>query len=192
MDTQEALKTQVDGDGMDVGQKVMIGIVAVVIVAGGYFIFRPSLPEPEAVTPLAPALLVPVTDGDKTYTLEKLAWVFEDQNPDESGAPITRVRLKLEGFKRNEVPIDVGLYRLGTYRGSCTSSVDMPAGYVVSDTGAAAFARCWFAGGGRELAVFQEGNYIVAKVRTVGEEDAQPAPFVPILTVDITKIVQTI
>lgn len=192
MDTQEVLKTQAEIDGMDVGQKVMIGIVAIVIVAGGYFIFKPSAKTTEIASGVTLPVLAAVVDGDKTYTLEKLTWVFEDQAPDESGAPTTRVRLKFNGLKRNEVPIEVGLYRLGTYHGSCTSSEDMPDGYVALDATAVAFAQCRFAGGGRQLAVFQEGNYIVVKVRTVAEEDVRPAPLVPILTVDITKIVQPI
>lgn len=193
MDTNEVFKTQSEGDTMDVGQKVMIAVVAVVIIAGGYLIFKPSSEVQIAETTTeAPIVgLASIVDGDKTYTLDRLSWVFEEQSPDETGAPTTRVRLKFEGLKRNGVPIDVGLYRLGTYHGDCKSFEDMPSGYVLPEPTAVAFAQCWFAGGGRQLVVFQEGNTVVVKVRTVGEEDTEPAPLVPILSVDITKIVQS-
>jgi hypothetical protein len=192
MDTQEILKTQQDGDGMDIGQKVMIGVVALVILIGGYFVFKPAGDEP-AVVPgdqqLSPAV-APVVDGDKTYTLESLVWVFEPQGADENGAPNTRVRLQLKGFKRNDVPIDVALYRLGTYRGECQSSAPVAGEPVPPTPHALAMAQCWWDTGGRQLGVYQEGNALVVKVRSVTSDSAELAPAVPILTIDLTKVVQ--
>jgi hypothetical protein len=40
------------------------------------------------------------------------------------------------------------------------------------------------------LTVFQEGNNLVVKVRTVTESAEQLDPLTPILTIDVTKIVQ--
>lgn len=195
MDNQEVLKTQAENDGMDAGQKVMIGLVALVVLVGGYFVFKPNagVSEKQAdslATSLASTSAV--IDGAHTYTFDGLMWVFEPQPTDENGAPITRVRLKIEGFTRNGVPIDVALYRLGTYRGDCRSYEDMPEGYALPIPGSLAFTQCWFAGGGRQLAVFQEGGALVVKVRTVSEEEAQPEPLTTILTIDLTKIVQSV
>ncbi len=196
MDTQEVLKAQTDAGAMDIGQKVMIGVVALVVLVGGYFVFKPSassLPATQTKTPEVGGLTAPsaVIAGAYTYQLGGLGWVFEPQSTDETGAPTTRVRMELKGFMRNSIPIEVALYRLGTYHGDCKAYEDMPEGYELPTPGALAFAQCWFAGGGRQLAVFQEGNNLVVKVRTVDEEESEPQPLSAILTIDLTKVVQS-
>jgi hypothetical protein len=195
MDTQEILATQNNDEGLDTGQKVMIGIVAFVVLVGGYFVFRPEQKEvakqsiEEETSDLASAAMV--IDGEYTYSLGGLEWVFEPQVEDETGAPATRVRLKLKDFKRDNVPIDVALYRLGTYRGTCQSFEQMPEGFVLPEKDSLAFTQCWFAGAGRQLMVFQKGTMLEVKVRILAEEDVQPAPLSKILSIDLTKIVQS-
>ncbi len=183
---------------MDVGQKVMIGLIGAVVIVGGYLLLTPSSPkdtqqsdEDQQAVPIT-AVMTPIVDADKTYALAGLSWVFEKQEAGEDGAPSTRVRLKLDGLKRNETPIDVALYRLGTYRGECESFDVFGNARAVPDLNALAFAQCWWENAGRQLAVFQEGNQLVVKVRSVSEDDEQLGELTPILTIDVPSIVQPV
>lgn len=194
MQSKLPITETVQSEGMDMGQKVMIGVIVAVVVLGGYFVLRPAqnLPKEEKIDEpvTSAAVIAPVIDGDKTYTLGGVDWVFEPQSTDETGAPTTRVRLKLNDLRRNDVAIDVGLYRLGTYRGDCESYTALSDARALPDAGAIGFAQCWAGDAGRQLAVFQEGNNLVVKVRTVTESAEQLDPLTPILTIDVTKIVQ--
>lgn len=179
---------------MDAGQKVMIGIVLLVVLVGGYFVFRPAgddvqTQDMRSATPYA-AAVTPVNDGGNVYTIDGLGWVFEPQTIDESGAPTTRVRLRLEGFKRSGVPIDVALYRLGTYRGECQVFDAAKGEPVPPAEHALSFAQCWWQDGGRQLGVYQEGDNLVVKVRSVSAVSSDLEGMVPILTIDIAKVVQ--
>lgn len=183
-------------DRMDIGQKVMIGVTAAVIIVGGYFLLTPSQPaegdQPLIEPPQLPVVSVmnPVLDGDKKYTLGGLEWVFEEQSVGEDGTASTRVRLRLVDFKRNDVPVEVALYRLGTYRGECESFDVFDNARAVPDEGALAFAQCWLDGTGRQLVVFQEDKNLVVKVRSVSEDDEQLAALTPILTIAVPAIIQ--
>jgi hypothetical protein len=194
MSTAQLSNNEMD-DRMDTGQKAMIGLVAAVVVIGGYVLLTPNSPtDGESVkeqqpTPVA-AAMKPVSANGKTYTLGSVEWVFEKQDVGEDGAPSTRVRLKLVDFKRDTTPIDVALYRLGTYRGECESFDVFGNARAVPDAGALAFAQCWWDASGRQLAVFQEDQKLVVKVRSVSEDDEQLAELTPILTIDIPTIVQ--
>lgn len=193
MDTQETFTTQSE-DGLDTGQKVMIGIVALVVVVGGYLVFRPSPQEgAEQITGEASrqASIATVIDGEHVYSLGGLEWVFEPQAEDEAGAVATRVRLRLKDFERDGRPIDVALYRLGTYRGTCQSLEQMPKAFVPPEKDALAFAQCWFAGAGRQLMVFQSGDVLLIKIRMIAEEDERLEPLSTILSIDLTKIIQS-
>lgn len=173
-------------DRMDIGQKVMIVVVLLVVLVGGYFVFQPSAPAqekaPESELAALP-VVQPVVTGNVQYSLGGVHWVFEPQTVDESGAPTTRVRLQLDNFKRNNSPIEVGLYRLGTYRGAC-------ADHAAPELAALAVAQCDWSGVARQLAVFQEGSDLVVKVRSVAADGARTDALTPILTIDLTSIVQ--
>ena len=188
------LKSETGGDSMDFGQKAMVGLIIAVILVGGYLVLRPnSDSEDEIISDnlaTGSSVLAPVVDGETTYTLDSLVWVFEPQAVDESGASTTRVRLKLEGFKKNDVPIEVGLYRLGTYRGTCEPLILLPEQRSASEVGSFALTQCLSGGNGRQLAVFQEGNNLVVKVRTISDNGSEESEFVSILTIDITEIVE--
>jgi hypothetical protein len=131
-----------------------------------------------------------VTSGGKEYSLGGVEFVFEPEQPNEQGEITTRVRLKINDFKRDGAPIEVGRYRLGTYRGECEQfdgSVYMTMSSV--DPGALAFAQCVHDGIVRRLAVFQEDNNLVVKTRSLVEE-REVAGLVQILSVDVTEIIK--
>ncbi len=177
----------------DKSQRIIIGVIVAVVLVGGYFAFKTPSPEEKVVAPVndSSAVIAPVIDGDLTYSLDGLRWIFEPQDQESEVSASTRVRLQLEGFKRNGSPIAVGLYRLGTYRGACKSFAVHENEQALPDAGALAFAECTHEGVTRQLAAFQENTTLVVKARVVRDEDEQLEPLVPILTIDLTKIVQS-
>lgn len=191
-----AHKPSESGRGMSFTQQAMIGAVVVIVAVGVFFLLKPNAsvaPENENTEGQALAVVsafAPVTSGTDTYTLEKVNWVFEEQSADESGAPTNRARLQLVNLKRADTPIEVGLYRLGTYRGTCAATT-LPAGDDLSLGGnLLGSAQCTWADASRQLVAVQDGANVVIKLRSVTPTDTVPAAFVPILTIDVSKIVQ--
>lgn len=131
-----------------------------------------------------------VVDGENKYKFGTVTWTFEPQPVGENGVGSTRVRLKIVDFKRNNTVIDVAGYRLGTYKGTCDFVDEEVYAVSIPDRNALSFAQCWFAGSGRQLGVFQEGPMMVVKSRMIAEEDDGFEEMVPILTIDMRKIVQ--
>lgn len=193
MDTEEILKTSAD-NGIDMGQRVMIGLIVAVVAVGGYFVFRGDEDVRLAGTTEAPtgtaAVIQSITDGDTEYQIGALAWIFEPQGVDEAGLPLTRVRLKLEDFKKNGNAISVGAYRLGSYRGECKEFVPILDEQKPKEAGVLAFAQCQIQESGRQLAVFQDGPILLVKSRSFGGSIDTNTPLTTILTIDVTKIVQ--
>ncbi len=182
--------------------KVIIGIIVFVAIAWVLSALRTKTPDSSLVTDStdtasstemsAYAQTTPIVDGTMTYELGGVSFLFEPQVSDENNMLSTRIRLQLDNLTRNTVPIEVASYRLGTYRGQC-SQVDADT-YAMSsaDKGALAFASCNYEGTGRQLAAFQEGKNIVVKARTVTENgSAQSDPMTQIISIDVTKIVQS-
>lgn len=131
-----------------------------------------------------------IRDGGKEYALENVEFVFETEQAGIEEVQTTRARLKLVGFSRDGSPIDVGKYRLGTYKGEC-EQFDGATYMTMSsvDPGALAFAQCVQDGVVRRLAVFQDGKNLVVKTRSMVEE-REVSGLTPILVIDITKIVK--
>ncbi len=191
MDINEMQTTTENQEGLDIGYKIMVAVVLLVVLVGGYFVFRPQ-PTPASIKStdeggtISPAATAPVFAAGYIYTVGDLQWVFEPQAIDEAGAPTTRVRLRLHDFRRDQQPIEVGLYRLGTYRGVCAAQSDADRARI---TGALAALRCSHEGNDRELAVFQEEDRLIVKARAT--HGAGTEAFAPILTIDIAEIVET-
>ncbi len=76
----------------------------------------------------------------------EVSWQYASKGEDETGTPQTEVSVTISG-KTSVV---------GTYQGSC-SSVSTLADGEVSGT------LCWYAGGGKELGVFNENGKWVVK-----------------------------
>lgn len=171
-------------------------LLILVIMGVGWFVSALREKEPP-IDDGANAALPPtypkfqnVFEGGREYALGGVDFVFEPESLNESGVPTTRVRLALRNLTRSGVTIDVGRYRLGTYRGVC-EQFDGATYMIMSsvDPGALAFAQCVHDGLVRRLAVFQEGNNLVVKTRSLVEE-REVAGLVPILSIDVTKIAQ--
>jgi hypothetical protein len=179
-------------DGVGTGQKVITALVVAVLFVGGYIVFRPANNEAVVSEPTDEnlAAIQPIIAGADTYALDGFEWIFEPQALDESGAVTTRVRLKLSGLKRNNSPIEVATYRLGTYRGDC-QSFDATKGEALAPTkDALSFAECVWNGTNRQLVVYQEGEALVVKARSLGENGVESQPLTTILTIDIPRIIQ--
>jgi hypothetical protein len=179
-------------DGVGTGQKIITALVVIVLLVGGYIVFRPTTPDDAlpVVGGEGLAAIQPITIDGSTYSLEGFEWIFEPQSLDESGASTTRVRLKLTGLKRNDSPIDVATYRLGTYRGEC-QSFDATKGEALAPTAdALSFAECIWNGTNRQLVVYQEGETLVIKARSLSESGVESQPLTTILTIDIARIIQ--
>lgn len=129
-------------------------------------------------------------DGVSIYTLSGVSFIFEPQQANEAGVISTRVRLELNDLKRGATPIEVGRYRLGTYRGSCRAfSIEEYDALNIGESRPLAFSECAHAGVARQLGVFQEGSNLVVKARSnVGEGVFDQ--LVPILSIDVTQIVE--
>ena len=98
----------------------------------------------------------------KAPTLE---WVTEDAGTDESiAAPFTKVSLKVAGVERE----------IGTYLGSCFEIAGSSWTLAENEkTG----VICWFAGGGKEIGVFEEEGKLVVKTGDVEEGTAEGSGF---------------
>lgn len=102
---------------------------------------------------------------------QEFTWEFVEAGQRPSGAPSTRVTLKIAG-----VPVD-----LGTYVGSCFAIPGSAWELLPNEvTG----AICYWAGAGKEIGVFEEGGTLVLKEGDIEEATAETegirGNFVPI------------
>jgi len=91
-----------------------------------------------------------------------VAWKFKDKGESTTGAPRTEVTLATNGKS----------YVVGTYDGSC-AVVDGQSWKLLSNERSGVI--CWFAGGGVEIGVFEEGGGFVVKQGSLDEGDAENA-----------------
>lgn len=125
--------------------KVSIGIIiAALLVAGGYIWYaRTHLAAP--TSPL----------------VDEFTWSFLDRGVEASSSiPKTDVALRIAGV---DVP-------LGTYDGSCFAVAGSQWPLLQGEVSG---AICYWAGGGREIGVFEEGGKLVLKQGDVDEGDAE-------------------
>ncbi len=100
-------------------------------------------------------------ESTSTSKVESYKWTFEEKGQEKgTGAPLTEVSLSYGGSTKV----------IGTYQGSC-SVIDNKAWTLLS--GEKSGVICWFAGGGSEIGVFEEGGKLVVKEGFVEEGDAE-------------------
>ena len=87
-------------------------------------------------------------------------WDFKGLGEDSTGMPSTEVTLTM-GDKK---------YPLGKYSGSC-AEIDGTSWALIE--GEKAGVVCWFAGGGEELGIFEEGGKFVVKKGQLDEGTAE-------------------
>ncbi len=91
-------------------------------------------------------------------------WEFAEVGVDEAGAARTAVSLKSGGT----------VFSAGTYQGSCFV-IDGTTWKLIENEKSGVI--CWFAGGGREVGVFEEGGVAVVQVGDLDEGSAETPAF---------------
>lgn len=134
-------------------KNVVIAAVIILVMIGGFLWYRGRSETP------APAA---GSNTNATSTPSGARWSFTEAGEDaQTGAPLTNVTLEIGGKR----------YDVGTYVGSCAEKRDdLLEGEVRA-------AVCWFAGGGKEIGVFNEDGRVVIKEGDVDEGDAETAGF---------------
>ena len=101
-------------------------------------------------------------------------WIVSEAGVNAQGTPHTNVSVQVGGRE----------YQAGTYAGSCIEVPLLGWEFVPGELSA---VLCWFAGGGTELGVFQEGESLVLKKGSVDEGTAEApgtrGPFETILLI---------
>lgn len=140
-------------------KKIIVAFVLVVVTLLGLYLYKQKAP-------------IVTENNDNQISMAKspvYQWTFTETEADVNGIPHTIVNLIV-----NENPRVVG-----TYPGSCH---EVPAGEKgvmseLADPGEVSRVQCWFAGGGNEIGVFEEGNNRVIKVGELGEGNAETTGF---------------
>lgn len=125
--------------------KVSLGIIAAAVVIAGGYIWYARTHQIADTAPLK----------------EEFTWSFVDRGVDAStSVPKTDVALRVAGV---DVP-------LGTFDGTCTAIAGSSWPFLPNEISG---AICYFAGGGKEIGVFEEGNKLVLKEGDLSEGDAE-------------------
>lgn len=135
-------------------QKIIITIIALAVLGAGvwYFTAGDSLPAAD--------------QADMAATSEAYAWTLTELPEDEAnpGMPRTSVALTAGGETST----------IGVYNGSCAAIEDTSWELLEGEvTG----VICWWAGGGDEIGIFNEGGRHVLKVGMLEEGSAETAGF---------------
>ena len=126
----------------------LMAVVIILAVAVGWVWYHNSL-SPVVTEPLK----------------EEFSWSFLDRGVNAtSSTPQTDVSLKVAG-----VPVP-----LGTYSGNCFSIAGSQWALLPNEISG---VICYFAGGGQEIGVFEEGGRLVLKLGDVDEGDAEHVGF---------------
>ncbi|MEK9160481.1 MAG: hypothetical protein AAB440_00385 [Patescibacteria group bacterium] len=129
----------------------LVGTIAVlaIVLVGGYFTYK-------GLTVTDDVVRTPV----EVVGIPEIVWAFDPAGTDESDTPLTSVSLIWEGKT-----LDVG-----THQGSCFSIEGSSWELVPGETSG---AICWWAGGGTELGVFEEGGELIVKRGYLDEGNAE-------------------
>lgn len=131
-----------------------------------------------------------VIDGEFTYRFEGIDWQFETADEEGVGIPITRVNMMFENFTRRDGAPYVSFgnpYKFGIYEGLCSEVEALDFDTEVEAGIPLGFVECVWQEEGTQIALFQEGNIIVAKSRQIQSEDGL---FKRVSSIDLTTVVQ--
>lgn len=130
--------------------KIILAIIVLFLAAGTIYAMR-------KVAPPADEHMIQPDDVSRAR-----AWVITDLGIDEkTGMPKTQVGLIANGKEHD----------IGTFGGSCKQQVSDPLPNEKEKV------VCWFAGGGQEIGLFDEGGRTVVKVGDVDEGSAETEGF---------------
>ncbi len=130
------------------------GIISIGILGASYYYASGTASPTTTPSPAAASEKSVQTQG----AIPK-EWVFTDA-AEKDGIPQTNVAISIDGVAT----------KVGTYEGHCA---DMAGSAWSMRDGASAGAICWFAGGGTEIAVFQENGKHVVKTAVLDEGTAE-------------------
>lgn len=123
-------------------------VIPVVLAAGAYIWYMRANP------PLNTDLL-----------RQEFTWVFVDRGiARESGAPTTEVSVKIAGVEK----------KLGIYVGNCFAVAGSGWELLPNEVSG---AICYWAGGGKEIGIFEEGGTLVIKEGEIEEGSAEEPGF---------------
>lgn len=135
-----------------------------------------------------------IRQGNDIYSFESISFIFENihtisAEPYVEGQPVqTQVRMKVNNFSRNGLPIKLASFRLGIYQGSCSEVKAIP--YEASLGQPLAFAQCWLERQGNQIAVMQKGKSILAYSRAISENNPASEPLNKIFEIDLSQLIQ--
>ncbi|MES2994565.1 MAG: hypothetical protein V4681_00815 [Patescibacteria group bacterium] len=146
---------------MNTRKNLLLGaLLLIAIAAAGALYMRGDLDFKKMELAKMPEV-AETNDADHVHAAEDFSWKFEDAG-EKDGAPQTTVTL-MHGTESKKV---------GTYTGSCAelAAENLQPGQVSG-------VLCWFAGGGDEIGVFEEGGEYVVKVGQQEESTAESNGF---------------
>ena len=137
---------------------ILVGVM-LFIAAGAVYALGGIMPATEDATPEPSVADTRPADGEAIA--QGYEWIFTDLGTDDFGMPRTIVGLMANGRA----------YEVGEFDGSCA---EMDTDFL---PGQKSKVGCWWAGGGNEIGIFEEGGRDVVKVGAVGEGDAETEGF---------------
>ena len=184
--TKTELKNARKGFLIGLGLVVVIIIVIIAFTKGGSE--KADRNAEEAMTAGVTAQnMEPFATGPFVYQFQGIDWVFDVNDEEGVGVPLTDVKLWFTNFSRHngttvkfEKP-----YKLGTYQGDCQAVAALEFDAEVEGT-PLAYAQCTHAEEVTDIAVFQEENMIHFKKRLVSSGNG----FGSIYSIDMTEMVR--
>lgn len=144
----------------------------------------------EMVAQFGTQAMEPIVDGEYTYRFDGVDWIFEANDEEGVGVPITRVNMMFKNFTRYEGALPVAFgnpYKFGIYEGVC-SEVDGIAYDQSVETGIPlGFVECVSANATTNIFLFQEGSDVVVKMHKSTDEVAE---LTTVTSIDLTTVVQ--
>lgn len=111
------------------------------------------------------------TESTLPLPLPTMSWIFTEAMPDESlSMPRTTVALRV-GCPLGVRACEESVIQAGTFPGLCTV-IEQP-----ESQNELTGVLCWFAGGGDEVGVFEEGQHLILKKGQLGEPTAETNAF---------------
>ncbi|MBI2048572.1 MAG: hypothetical protein HYT30_01455 [Parcubacteria group bacterium] len=133
--------------------KILLAVVMLFLAVGTIYSMRTAVP------PMDEAAIDDAMLAERAGV--RFAWVITALEPDEFGMPKARISLVAGGKE----------HALGEFDGTCAQQkTDLLEGEQEK-------VICWWAGGGKEIGVFEEGGDLVVKVGDVDEGGAETGGF---------------